>query len=153
MAKRKASQNRWEQAVNAPRSLITDFKKAGVVKKLRPGAVLFRQGSPARGAFLLRKGSVRLTLAAGKEPLHSRTVGPGYLLGLPGTLGNHKYNFTAEALTGCEVIYVRRTALLKALRESGEVCLHIVQVLGGELLSLAGPKAADTHAKLRAASL
>lgn len=145
----------WEGAATAPSCLIADFKKVGVLRNLSKGKTLFRQGKPARGAYLLRKGKARLIMTSKRgHEIHVRTVGRGYLLGFPGTLGSKVYNFTAEILENSEVIYLRRPALIRALRECGDVCLHLVRVLSSEFMDLTRrPDSIRTKARVQKAAL
>jgi CRP-like cAMP-binding protein len=101
------------------------------------GAVLFRQGQTPVGVFLLRHGRARLSMRsdAGRN-LTVRNVGPGYVLGLPSTILNKPYLFTAELLEDSQVAFIPCADVLEFLRKRGDLCFDVVQLLGGELMEL-----------------
>lgn len=60
--------------------------------------VIFREGSPARGCWLLRTGEVALTAAApGAAPVVLQTLGPGDVLGWSWLTEPAQWLFTATA--------------------------------------------------------
>lgn len=82
-----------------------------------PGAVLFRQGQPGDGVFVLRRGKVRLSASSHDGArLPYRTVGPGYVLGLPALFSGQPYSPTAEALEECVFGFVDRERALLLMR-------------------------------------
>src|ERR1017187_4361890 len=63
--------------------------------------VLFRQGDPPIGLFILLKGEATLSMpVAGGELIMCTQVTAGSLLGLPGLIGNQPYSLTALARQG-----------------------------------------------------
>lgn len=101
------------------------------------GTVLFRQGDPSRGVFLLVDGSARLYLRRDdNRTVPVRTVGPGYLLGLPGCILNRGYLFTAKLAQDSRVAFIRSEDLIEFLRHHSDLCFDVVEFLGGELLDL-----------------
>lgn len=98
------------------------------------GTVLFREGQPARGVFLLCEGRVRLSLCSENgSRLTLRVATPGEALGLSACLSGGSYEVTAEALDPVWIAAVRRKDLLRFLREHGEVCLQVVNLLSDDL--------------------
>lgn len=96
--------------------------------------VLFRQGQPARGAFVLCEGRAKLTVCSesGKS-LTLRIADPGDVLGLSASLSEASYEVTAELLEDAQVVFVRRKDLLRFLREHRDACLHVVTLLSQDL--------------------
>ena len=82
------------------------------------GAVLFAEGRPVRGIFILCDGRAKLSICSdtGKR-LTLRIAGPGEVLGLGAALSNTPYEVTAELIDNSQVVFVRRRELLKFLRE------------------------------------
>jgi CRP/FNR family transcriptional regulator len=96
--------------------------------------VLFREGQPARGVFLLCEGRAKLTVCSesGKRlTLHVAT--PGEVLGLSAALSGTNHEMTAELLDDANVAMVKRKELLSFLREHREACLHVVNLLSQDL--------------------
>jgi CRP-like cAMP-binding protein len=99
----------------------------------RKGTVLFRAGQPGRGAYLVRRGQVRMSL--GDNPLlyPSRMVGAGSVIGLPATFSGEPYSLTAEAARDCQLEFIPRRRLLELLRQSPKVGFQIVRILSEEI--------------------
>jgi CRP/FNR family transcriptional regulator len=98
------------------------------------GTMLFREGHPARGVFLLCEGRVRLSLCSENgSRLTLRVATPGEVLGLSACLSGGSYEVTAEALDPVWIAAVRRKDLLRFLREHAEVCLQVVNLLSDDL--------------------
>ena len=96
--------------------------------------ILFAEGRPVRGVYLLCDGRAKLSICAdnGKR-LTLRVAGPGEVLGLGAVLSNTPYEITAELLDASQVVFVRRKELTKFLREHPEVCMQVVRMLSQDL--------------------
>jgi CRP-like cAMP-binding protein len=109
------------------------------------GTILFRQGEPSRGVFLLLQGRANLSLRADSgRSVTYRNVGPGYVLGLVGTILNKTYLFTAELLDDSQVAFIPSADIVEFLRTHGDLCFEVVQMLGSELVEF--PKAVHKKA-------
>ncbi len=101
------------------------------------GTILFRQGEPSRGVYLLVHGKANLSLRADNgRAITFRNVGPGYVLGLPGTILNRTYLFTAELIEDSQVAFIPGPDVVEFLKGHGDLCFEVVQMLGGELMEL-----------------
>jgi len=98
------------------------------------GAVLFAEGRPVRGIFILCDGRAKLSICSdtGKR-LTLRIAGPGEVLGLGAALSNTPYEVTAELIDNSQVVFVRRKELVRFLRENRTVCLEVVRMLSQDL--------------------
>jgi len=96
--------------------------------------ILFAEGRPVRGIYLLCDGRAKLSICSdtGKR-LTLRVAGPGEVMGLGATLSNTPYEITAELLDNSQVVFVRRKDLMKFLREHREVCMEVVRMLSQDL--------------------
>ena len=125
------------EAFAAQAELIAALQPRAQLSLLPKGTVLFRQGESARGVFLLLAGSARLLLQRDdKRSVQVRTVGPGYLLGLPGTILNRAYLFTAKLSQDSRVAFIESAELIDFLRHHSDICFDVVEMLGGELLAM-----------------
>ena len=125
------------EAFAAQAELIAALQQRASLRTLSKGTVLFREGEPARGVYLLLEGSARLSVHADNDrTIPVRTVGPGYLLGLPGTLLNRTYLFTGKLLQDSRLAFIETAELVGFLRERSDLCFDVVELLGGELLDL-----------------
>ncbi len=125
------------EAFAAQPELIAALRNRGSVSMQKKGTVLFQQGEPTRGVYLLLEGAARLSIELDdKRRVAVRTVGPGYLLGLPGTILNRAYLFTAKLAQDSRVAFVPSADLIEFLRHHNDLCFDVVELLGGELLDL-----------------
>lgn len=125
------------EAFVAQTELIAALQQRGSVSTHTKGTVLFRQGEPSRGVYLLLEGAARLSLQGDDNRSSTvRTVGRGYLLGLPGTILNSSYLFTAKLVQDSRVAFVPSGVLVEFLRTRSDLCFDVVELLGGELLEM-----------------
>jgi CRP/FNR family transcriptional regulator len=106
---------------------LDEIRSAAIYPK---GAVLFVQGQPARGVFVLCTCRAKLTVCSkdGKA-LIFRIAEAGEVLGLSATVSGNPYGMTAETLVPSEINFIRRELFLKFLRENGEACMRVAQQL------------------------
>src|ERR1700722_5554378 len=98
--------------------------------------VLFRQGDPATGLYILNSGGAELTM---DTPQGTRIMAipaaPGSLLGLPGLIGSAPYSLTAVAQPGAELSFISRDAFLNLMKTDLVLSLKVLQVLAAEVRS------------------
>ena len=100
----------------------------------RRNTLLFAEGRPVRGIYILCDGRARLSICSDTgRRLTLRIAGPGEVLGLGAALSNTPYEITAELLDTSQVVFVRKKELLKFLREHTEVCMQVVNMLSQDL--------------------
>ena len=100
------------------------------------GTVLFRLGQPSRGAFLIRSGQVQLSLDTVSGLYPARTVGSGFIVGLPATFSGEPYSLTAEAKSRCRLEFISRRKLLRLLRQNPEAGFQILRLLSEEIFHI-----------------
>ena len=98
------------------------------------GTLLFGEGRPSRGIYVLCDGRAKLSICSenGKR-LMLRIAGPGEVLGLGATMAGTPYEVTAELLDSSQVVYIKRKDLLKFLRDHRDACMMVVQMLSQDL--------------------
>lgn len=99
----------------------------------RQGAILFRAGDQARGAFIIRKGQVRLSLGENPSLYPSRILGPGHVIGLPATFSGEPYSLTAEATEDCELDFIPQKQFLELLKRQPTIGCQVVRMLSEEI--------------------
>ena len=93
-------------------------------------AMLFVEGQPARGVFLLCKGRVKLSMTSREgKTLILRIITPGEILGLHAAVSETPFQATAETLEPCQVNFVKREDFLRFLRDHGEASIHAAKQL------------------------
>ena len=117
-----------------PADSLRAFEEIKLSGSYPRNAILFSEGRPVRGIYLLCDGRAKLSICAenGKR-LTLRVAGPGEVLGLGAALSNTPYEITAELLDASQVVFVRRKDLVKFLREHPDVCLQVVRMLSQDL--------------------
>jgi CRP/FNR family transcriptional regulator, cyclic AMP receptor protein len=117
-----------------PSDALEAFDNIKCLVRYPRGEVLFEEGQPARGTFVLCEGRVKLSVCSenGKR-LTLRIANPGEVLGMSACLAAGQYEVTAEALDHAKVAMVRRKDLLKFLRGHREACLQVVHLLSQDL--------------------
>jgi CRP-like cAMP-binding protein len=99
-------------------------------RTLRPGEVLFEEGQPCRGLFIVAEGSVevRQTSLRGREQVF-HTEGPGATLGEGPLFDRGGYIATAVATAATRVLFLRRADLLDLCRRHPAVALSILETM------------------------
>ena len=117
-----------------PAESLKSFDEIKSLASYPRSTVLFAEGRPVRGVYILCDGRAKLSICSdtGKR-LMLRIAGPGEVLGLGAALSNTPYEVTAELLDNSQVVFVRRKDLLKFLREHREICLQVVRMLSQDL--------------------
>jgi len=117
-----------------PTESLKAFDEIKSLASYRRGDVLFAEGRPVRGVFVLCDGRAKLSICSetGKR-LVLRIAGPGEVLGLGATLSNTPYEVTAELLDDSQVVFVRRKELMKFLRDHQPICMEVVRMLSQDL--------------------
>ncbi|SRR5579875_2103881 len=117
-----------------PTESLRDFDEIKSLTKYPRGTVLFSEGRPVRGIFILCDGRAKLSICSdtGKR-MTLRIAGPGEVLGLGAALSNTPYEITAELLDSSQVVFVRRKDLVRFLRDHRGVCMEVVRMLSQDL--------------------
>jgi CRP/FNR family transcriptional regulator, cyclic AMP receptor protein len=108
-----------------------EIKEQSVLGK---GTLLFGEGRPSRGVYLLCDGRAKLSICSesGKR-LMLRVAGPGEILGLGACLSGEAYELTAELLDAAQVVFIKRRDLLRFLRDNPTICMEVVRHLSDDL--------------------
>ena len=106
---------------------LNDIKSTAVYPK---SAVLFIEGQQPRGVFVLCTGKAKLSTSSTEgKTLITKISDAGDVLGLNATISNHPYEVTAEMIEPGQANFIPRDALLRFLREHGEVALRVAEQL------------------------
>jgi CRP/FNR family transcriptional regulator len=98
------------------------------------GSVLFQEGEPADGIFLLCRGAVKLSVGSSHgDSLLLRSVGPGEILGLSATLTGQGHEVTAETTIPSQLVFIKRKDFLRYLREHTDICMQVVESLSNDV--------------------
>jgi CRP-like cAMP-binding protein len=111
-----------------PPALAETLEQEAITTTYPTGAVLFTEGQPARGVFLVRRGRVKLSICGGDgKTLILRLVEPGSPLGVASVVSGRPYEATAEIQEPSEISFLRPCDLLRLMRAHGELALWVTQ--------------------------
>jgi CRP/FNR family transcriptional regulator len=95
------------------------------------GAILFVEGQPSRGVFILCAGRVKLfTSSADGKTFILRFADAGEILGLAGTLSGRPYEVWAQATEPTQINFVERDRFVDAVQRNGELAVQVAMQLG-----------------------
>lgn len=98
------------------------------------GAVLFVEGQPCRGLFILCSGKAKLTASSTRgRSLIVRVADEGEVLGLSAAVSNSAYDVSAETLEPAQVNFLPREDFCRFLHKYGEVSVRVAEHLSMEL--------------------
>jgi CRP-like cAMP-binding protein len=122
------------QAFVSPPELVEELKPLGSEITCVQGTILFHEGDPAKGVYIVREGHASLTMTTenGATAL-ARSSGPGSLLGLPGTFLRGIYQLTCTMDQDSRLIFVEREKVLDFLRQRTDMCMLVLHILGTEV--------------------
>jgi CRP/FNR family transcriptional regulator len=118
-------------------SEVVDRLSAFAIPTYHPkGSVLFVEGQPPHGVFILYSGRVKLfTSSMDGKVFILRFAEPGQLLGLAGAVSGQPYETWAEATQPTQTMFVERGQLVHAMRRHGEVAVQVAMHLGASYCS------------------
>lgn len=108
-------------------------------KRYDRGEILFNEGDPCRGLFVVGRGKIRIfkVSAAGREQILS-VEGPGSSFAELPVFDGGNYPASAAALEESEVLFISRKDFQDFCREHPEVALKVIAVVGSRLRRLVG---------------
>lgn len=118
----------------ADAELLTALEKRSAAVHCPEDQVLFVQGEPCTGLYILRSGSATMTIASHSGDHVVCTVNsPGALLGLPGVIANQPYSLTAKVTKDSELAFVRREDFSEMMLSQPALSLKVLAVLAAEV--------------------
>ena len=104
-----------------PSSALQAFENVKYPTTYPDGAILFVEGQPPRGIFVLCKGRVKLSLSdSDGKTLIMKIAEPGEVLGLSATISGKPYELSAQTIDPCQINYVKRVDFLRFLKDHGD---------------------------------
>jgi CRP/FNR family transcriptional regulator, cyclic AMP receptor protein len=112
------------------KAALKAFDAISFITTYPDGATLFAEEEAPRGAFVLCKGRVKLTMTSSEgKTVILRIVKPGEVLGLHAVVSGKPYQAAAETMEPCQVNFVRRDDFLRFLSQHPEASIYAAQQL------------------------
>jgi len=128
------SQREGGALCSVPPEAWVDWQSFGVTSIYKPRQVVFSEGNPSRGLYLVCRGSVKLYHSDRSGRDHAlEIVGPAAVLGELGVHGDRPLSISAQTLTAAQISFLPRAELLSFLRHYPETALAIIDALSREL--------------------
>lgn len=100
------------------------------------GGMLFKQGEPPKGLYILKRGVASLVMKAEDNTEILRlTVGPGSVLGVPAVVTKEPFTLGARASAGSEVGFVDLNDFEELMRSDPSLFPLVLAVLAAEVRS------------------
>jgi signal transduction histidine kinase len=117
-----------------PAAEIKQLSGVSREKRFSPGEVIFKEGDPGDGLFVVLAGRVQISAALGSGERHVfSTVGPGDVFGEMALLDNLPRSAQASAEGETTVVFVPRDEFVELLRASPSLSLTMVQEISRRL--------------------
>ena len=101
------------------------------------GTVLFAEGEPARGVYILRTGRATVSISSSEGRIVMlRMAQAGDVLGLNSVLQNCSYDTTVKTLEPCRTDFISRVELTQLMQQSQAGAQAILKILSRELTEL-----------------
>ena len=98
------------------------------------GKVLFGEGEPARGVYILRTGRAAVSISSSEgRNVIVRLTKAGDVLGLNSVLRNSYYDMTVRTLEPCSTEFISRSELMELMEQSEAAARAILKILSHEL--------------------
>lgn len=109
------------------------------VRSYAPGELLFSEGEPCAGLYLIASGRVRIfkVSPSGREQVLA-VEGPGHSIAELPVFDGGNYPASASAVEAAELLFISRQDFRAVCLEHPEVALKVLQVVGARLRRLVG---------------
>ncbi len=116
--------------------LIKAFEKRSIPVACDEDRVLFKQGDPPVGVYILSKGLATISMDSGHDGIEfSCHATSGSLLGLPGLIANRPYSLSAVAHKGATLSFIPADRCNELMQTDPALMIKILQVLAAEVRS------------------
>lgn len=116
---------------------LAELAKAGKFCLHPAEEVLFRQGDPGLGLYVLLRGRVKVFKTSARGRTQTLLVlGPGEVMGEVAVLSGGRYPASAQTLEVCETFCLPRGSFLDLVRRDPEVAMRLMGTLAGRLQAM-----------------
>lgn len=109
---------------------LEDFSKIVTTREAKAGEIVFSEGEKAEGFYIVIEGKIKIykISAAGKSQI-IHIFGPGSPFGEAAIFMQNRFPAYAEAMSPCELVYIKFEEFLKYLKKDPQFALNIIATL------------------------
>jgi CRP/FNR family cyclic AMP-dependent transcriptional regulator len=112
---------------------LREFDRLAFTNVAPQHSILFAEGEPPRGVYVICRGSAKLSIASGDgKTLILHVAHAGESLGLGSTFSGHEYRVTAETLEPTQVKFVKRDDFLHFVEQHPHCSLNACRQLAAQ---------------------
>ena len=117
-----------------PGSVLERLRKAAMNRQFTEGQVIFQEGDPGDGMYLVRTGSVQISALVNKDQRQVLTkLPPGEIFGEMAVLDDQPRSASASAVGDTNVIFIPRETLRALVEEVPAVAVRFMHEISGRL--------------------
>ncbi|HMO79861.1 MAG TPA: Crp/Fnr family transcriptional regulator [Pyrinomonadaceae bacterium] len=106
------------------------FQVTKITNTYPVGSMLFVEGQPANGVYVLCQGSVKLyTCSQEGKVVILHIAKPGEILGLSAVVSGIDYEVSAEVIEPCQINYVRRQEMIDLIEKRADIAVRAIEHL------------------------
>ncbi len=107
---------------------LRSIEKIAEIKTFQAGEVLFKEGDPGDGMYVIIRGRVQIATIVGQEQQRVLSLfGPGEFFGEMAVLDNEPRSASASAKDESELVFIPRAAMLERLGNSPQLAFSLVR--------------------------
>lgn len=101
-----------------PKPVMQAFQNIKFTLAYPPGSILFTEGQPCRGIYILCRGRVKLSATSSQgQTIIFKVAKPGEVLGLNAVMSGTPHEATSETGQACQLNFVKRDDFLRFLTQ------------------------------------
>ncbi|HQX57092.1 MAG TPA: Crp/Fnr family transcriptional regulator [Pyrinomonadaceae bacterium] len=113
-----------------PETDLRLFESIKITKACPKGTMLFVEGQPSTGVFLLCQGKVKIsTCSPDGKVIILGIAEPGQMIGLSSVINGVEHETSAETLEMCQVDYIKTDDLMHLIQNNPQACLNAAKQL------------------------
>jgi CRP-like cAMP-binding protein len=102
-------------------------------RKVSKGEYIFREGDPGDYIYLVHKGKVKITQAAGNADEEIEILGEAEFIGEMAFINDEPRSANAIALEDCELISMDRESFEASVKENHHFAIRVIRMMGDRL--------------------
>jgi CRP-like cAMP-binding protein len=116
------------------RSLDAILRQAETLQQQPAGTILFEEGEPTRGLYVVHSGSIHLLFKARSSTLKGvRATSVGEILGLDEVVSCRPHEYTARVIKASALGFIDKESFTQMLADNPELWLDVLRLLSHDV--------------------